>query len=354
MNNLFFYALSCALTVLFVALLHKPAQRFRLLDIPNGRKNHSGEVPLTGGLAMFFAFAAAALMQGGLPAAYAALFIALAVLVATGVCDDLFDLSAGSRFVAQAAAALLMAFAGKVALTDLGNLFGGGAVLLEAASVPFTVFCVVGVINAVNMLDGVDGLAGGVVFFVLALFGGSAWLSGNETQAGLLFALAGAVAGFAALNMRSPWRPRAAVFMGDSGSMMLGFVVAWFAIDLSQQPSKAFAPITAVWILALPLLDTVSLMIRRAMKGRSPFAPDHDHLHHVFLRAGFSVRQTVALIVLGSLLLGLAGIAAWRCGVPDAVMCYAFLLLFAAYFLGMQHAWRLMRILRGIHDFKFG
>jgi len=354
MKNLFFYALSAAMTIFLVNLLHGPARRFGLVDIPAGRKNHSGDVPLTGGVAMFFAFAATVLLQGGLPPAYFAVFPALAVLVATGICDDLFDLSAGSRFVAQAGAAVVMVCAGGVAITDLGNLFGDGAVRLgDAGSLLFTVFCVVGVVNAVNMLDGIDGLAGGVVFSVLALFGGSALLSGHGSQAALLFALAGAVAGFAALNMRSPWRASAAVFMGDSGSTMLGFALAWFAIDLTHQPTRAFAPITAVWILALPILDTVSLMLRRMLKGRNPFAPDHDHLHHVFLRAGFSVQQTVALIVLASLALGLAALGAWHYGVPDHVMFFAFLLLFVGYFFGMLHAWKVMKILRGIHDFRY-
>jgi UDP-GlcNAc:undecaprenyl-phosphate GlcNAc-1-phosphate transferase len=90
------------------------------------------------------------------------------------------------------------------------------------------------------------------------------------------------------------------------------------------------------------------------MKGRSPFAPDHDHLHHVFLRAGFTVRQTVAIIVLASLALGFVGIGAWHLGVPDFVMFYAFVLVSAVYFFGMLHAWRVMRILRSIHEFKFG
>jgi len=354
MNNLFFYALSCAMTIVCIQLLDKPARRFGLVDIPNGRKNHRGIMPLTGGLAMFFALVATVFLQGAVLSVYWTILPALVILVATGIGDDLFDLSALSRFVAQTAAAVLMVYAGKVSITDLGDLFGSGAIRLGAGSLPFTVFCVVGVINAVNMLDGIDGLAGGVVFCVLLLFGGSAWLGGHAYPATLLFVLAGAVAGFLTLNMRSPWLDRAAVFMGDSGSMMLGLAVAWFAIDLSRPAAQAFAPISAVWILALPILDTVSLMLRRILKGRSPFAPDHDHLHHVFLRAGFSVQQTVALIVLASLSLGLVGLAAWRYGVPDYVMCYAFLGLFVAYFFGMLHAWKVMRILRGIHDFKFG
>ncbi len=353
-DSIYFYFLACVGTGFFIKVLNRPAQRLGLIDIPSGRKNHHGEVPLTGGLAMFLAIAVAVFLHGTLGEVYFAMFPALLLLVVTGACDDRFELSAHSRFVVQAIAALLMVYLGEVVITDLGDLFGGGRVYLNAGSIPFTVFCVIGVINAINMMDGIDGLAGGLVFVVLMVFGCAALLSGHPLRAALLFLLASAVAGFIAFNMRSPWRSRAAVFMGDSGSMMLGFVVAWFAIDLSQQTSKAFAPITAVWILALPILDTVSLMLRRILKGRSPFTPDHDHLHHIFMRAGFSVEHTVALMVCISLALALIGFGGWHYGIPDSVMFYAFLFLFGAYFFGMSHAWRLMRCVRRLHGVKAG
>jgi UDP-GlcNAc:undecaprenyl-phosphate GlcNAc-1-phosphate transferase len=202
------------------------------------------------------------------------------------------------------------------------------------------------------MLDGIDGLAGGVVFVELMVFGGLAFLSDNKNQAMLIFLLASAVIGFVVFNMRSPWRSRAAVFMGDSGSMMLGFAVAWFSIDLTHQTTKAFTPMTAVWILAIPIMDTVSLMLRRMLKGRSPFQSGHDHLHHIFLRAGFSVQQTVGLIVSLSVALGAVGIGGWYCGVPEYVMFYSFMLLSLLYFFGMLHAWKFMKLARKIHGFK--
>jgi UDP-GlcNAc:undecaprenyl-phosphate GlcNAc-1-phosphate transferase len=350
MDNAHFYALSCAMTAFFIHFLHSWAIRFRLVDIPSDRKKHIGEIPLTGGLAMFLAVALTLLLQGVLAGGYFAFFLAITLLVVTGMFDDLHDLSARVRFLIQAAAALLMVYAGKVVIADLGNLLGAGSLYLNGWSVPFTIFCVIGVVNAVNMLDGVDGLAGGVVLVVLLAFGFAALLGGHSTQATLLFILASAVAGFALFNMRSPWRSRAVVFMGDSGSTMLGFAVAWFAIDLTQQPVKPFAPITAVWILALPILDTVSLMLRRILKGRSPFEPDRDHLHHIFLRAGFSVSQTVILIVLASVVLAFLAIGAWYVGIPDYIMFYGFLLVFLAYFFGLSHAWKLMRVIRQVRD----
>lgn len=352
MDSVFSYMFAFMATIVFVNILHQPAKRLGLVDIPSGRKNHTGEVPLTGGLAMFFAILLTAFLHDSLRSACISFFPALLLLVATGACDDKFELSPGSRFLTQAVAALLMIYVGKVAITDLGDLLGFGAIHLGLLSVPFTVFCVIGVINAINMLDGIDGLAGGVVFVYLLVFGGAALLSGNAAQAALLFLVASAVLGFIAFNMRSPWRSKAAVFMGDSGSMMLGFVLAWFAIDLAEQETAAFTPITAVWILAIPILDTVSLMLRRMLKGKSPFSPDHDHLHHIFLRSGFSVPQTTLLIMGLSLAFGMIGMGAWYFGVPEHVMFYSFVLLFLAYFTGMLYAWKLMRLVRRVHDFR--
>ncbi len=336
MDKLHLYFLTFGATLLFVKALNGVAPRIGLVDIPSGRKNHEGEIPLTGGIAMFLAIVSGAFLSGTPGHIRSALLPALALMVMMGACDDLFELSARCRFVVQTLAALLMVYAGKAVIADLGDLFGEGAVRPDALSVPFTVFCVIGVINAINMLDGIDGLAGGVVFVALLLFGYTALLSGNGDQAVLAFLAASAVLGFILFNMRSPWRSRAAVFMGDSGSMMLGFLVAWFAIDLTHRASPAFTPITAVWILAIPILDTVSLMIRRIGRGQSPFAPDREHLHHVLLRAGFTVRQAVFMIINLSLTTGLIGIGAYYAGVAEYLMFYGFMALSILYLMGIS------------------
>ncbi len=346
MDIIYWYFFAFLATILFVNLLFQPAKCLGLMDVPSGRKDHSGDVPLTGGVAMLLAITLTAFLHDSLSDVSFAIFPPLILVVITGVCDDKFDLSPGSRFLSQATATILMVYLGEVSLTNLGDLFGWGPVELDSWSVPFTIFCVVGMMNAINMLDGIDGLAGGIVLVDLLMFGGAALLSGNETQASLLFLVASAVLGFIMFNMRTPWRSKAAVFMGDAGSMMLGFLLAWFAIDLADQSSKAFAPITAVWILGIPILDTVSLMLRRIMKGRSPFSPGHDHLHHILLRAGFSVPQTTAVIVALSSTLGLVGIGAAALGIAEYVMFYSFIFLSLVYFIGSCVEWRLMSLFR--------
>ncbi len=166
------------------------------------------------------------------------------------------------------------------------------------------------------MLDGADGLAGGVSLVALGLFGSVALIPGLVLDAMLIFTLAGAVFGFLLFNMRTPWRKQASIFMGDAGSMMLGFALVWFAVDLSQ----IITPVAVVWIFAIPLMDTVSCMLRRILKGRSPFAADREHLHRVFMRAGLSVSGAVWLIILLSFLMGLVGLAGWYYAVLEYVM----------------------------------
>lgn len=335
-------------TIVFILLFRKHAERLGLVDVPGGRKNHEGAVPVIGGIAILVAFIFSSFACGQPLDSFHSFFVNLLLLTVVGTLDDLHDLSARTRFFAQIVAALLMTSWGGVFIDDLGNLFGNGTVHLHNWAIPFTVFCVLGVINAFNMIDGVDGLAGGLVFIALVLFGSTALLAGLAIHATLIFLLASAVLGFLVFNMRSPWRPKAAVFMGDAGSMMLGYALARFAVDLTDSDSRALTPITAVWILAIPLMDTVNTMVRRMLKGRSPFSADREHLHHIFLRAGYSVSRTVVMILSVSLLLGLIGLAGWHYGAPEYMMFYAFLLLFALYSFAMSHAWKVMKAIKSV------
>jgi UDP-GlcNAc:undecaprenyl-phosphate/decaprenyl-phosphate GlcNAc-1-phosphate transferase len=335
-------------TIVFILLFRKHAERLGLVDVPGGRKNHEGAVPVIGGIAILVSFIFSSFACGQPLDSFHSFFVNLLLLTVVGTLDDLHDLSARTRFFAQIVAALLMTSWGGVFIDDLGNLFGNGTVHLHNWAIPFTVFCVLGVINAFNMIDGVDGLAGGLVFIALVLFGSTALLAGLTIHATLIFLLASAVLGFLVFNMRSPWRSKAAVFMGDAGSMMLGYALARFAVDLTDSDSRALTPITAVWILAIPLMDTVNTMVRRMLKGRSPFSADREHLHHIFLRAGYSVSRTVVMILSVSLLLGLIGLAGWHYGVPEYMMFYAFLLLFALYSFAMSHAWKVMKAIKNV------
>ncbi len=340
------YVVSFCVVIVVVLLFRKPAARLGLIDMPGGRKEHNGAPLVIGGIAIFIAFMLGVLTSGEPLNKFYALFAGLLTLVLVGLLDDMRDLSARSRFIAQIFAALLMTSWGGVVVEDLGNLFGSGSVDLQNWAIPFTVFSVIGVINAFNMIDGADGLAGGVSLVALGLLGSVALFFGMVLQVTLIFTLVGAVLGFLVFNMRSPWRKQASIFMGDAGSMMLGFALVWFAVDLS----RIITPVAVVWIFAIPLMDTVSCMLRRILKGRSPFSADREHLHHVFMRAGLSVSGAVWLIILISFLMGLTGLAGWYYEVPEYVMFYTFMLLSVGYYFGMSHAWKLAKFSRHLKN----
>jgi UDP-GlcNAc:undecaprenyl-phosphate GlcNAc-1-phosphate transferase len=145
---------------------------------------------------------------------------------------------------------------------------------------------------------------------------------------------------FVLVNARTPWRGQAAVFMGDAGSMFLGFAITWFFIDLSQAPVRAVPPVTALWLLLIPLFDTVWLLFKRPLTGHWPTAASHDHLHHVFQLLGLEVgKATMVLWFVAALAAGV-GIAGTVWGVSEATLFYSFLALFAAYSLAMSVVWR--------------
>lgn len=345
-----FIMLSLALpvTAALIMFFRRHAPQLGLVDVPGGRKQHHGEVPLVGGLAMFGGVLVAALASWELLTANGALLAALSLIILVGFVDDRSGLSASVRFLVQAIAVLVMVYWGGVRLDNLGNLFGFGDVYLGRWAVPMTVFAVLGVINAMNMIDGADGLAGGLALIALlsfAVFAGAAGVLDDTLLLPFLFA----VLGFLAFNLRTRWRHRASVFMGDAGSMLLGFALGWYAVDIADVRGL-MTPITAVWILAIPLMDTISLMIRRILKGVSPFCADCEHLHHILQRAGFTHGQTVAIVHGIAVLLAGIGIAGWKLGVPEYVMFYAFMAVFALYTYGVLHAWKLMKRVRKLHD----
>lgn len=324
-------------------LLIRLAPRLALVDHPDMRKQHAEPTPLVGGLSMFIALVCTALLV--LPAQFIPLepLLLATFIVVLGVLDDRYNLSALPRLGAQALLALAMIYWAGVELSSLGNLIFNGNIELGILAVPMTVIGTVGVINAVNFSDGLDGLAGGLVLVTLGFLLLLAYLAGNVALSLELLMVVGVILGFWVLNSRFFRRRKAAVFMGDAGSMFLGFLLAWYFISQTQGDARILSPVTALWIFALPLFDTVGIMLRRILRGRSPFSPDREHLHHIFIHAGYSVTGTVTLILLIAVALGMVGLLGERLGVHEGVMFLAFLTTFGLYFFVMMHAWKAMK-----------
>lgn len=320
----------CA-TVLPLAL--PLARRLGLLDHPGGRKDHAGAIPVIGGLVIFIALALSSLWFETSASVQSLTFIAAAgLMVAVGQLDDLWDLHWSWRIGAQASAALMMIYVAGVQASNLQDVFGFTGANMGLFAVPFTVFIAVGVINALNMADGVDGLAGTLSLVSLLLFTGFALYAGDVAQAERLLALCAALLGFLLWNLRLPWQPRARVFLGNGGSMLLGFVIAWTSVRLTQDPAHPISPVLGPWTLALPLIDCVSLMFRRWRQGRSPFSADRHHMHHMLLDAGFTPSKVVLVLGGLSLLLGLAAAMAVKVGFYRPWLVLVFLALLAGWY----------------------
>ena len=335
----FFLALAFAVAAFSAHALTRVALRIGLADLPGGRKQHHGAIPVTGGIAMFAGFAAAALTSGLVAGPTLALVSALGLLVAGGAADDMHDITPRAKFFLQLVAALLMTSWADVQVAQLGNLLGLGPVSLHGWAIPFSVICTLGMINAINMLDGLDGAAGGVALAATLWLAWSASAQGLGAQCVLLLLFAAAIAGFLLWNLRLPARRQAAVFMGDAGSMMLGLALCWFSIDLTQGEGRTLAPMACVWLLAVPLLDMARVMFLRLLRGKSLFGADRGHFHHLLLARGHSVAATAWILIGASIASGAAGIGAWKLGVPDWAMFYAFLALLAV-ILGLSLAGR--------------
>lgn len=354
--SLYFYisaALAFLATTALILSFRPIAKSLGLVDVPNERKIHEGEVPLVGGIAIYVAVVATHVMStwffpgtGGVEH-YTSFYLAGGLVVLVGVADDFREVSPTLRLVTEAVAVVIIMLGADVVVRNLGTLgIGGEEVALGALAVPFTIFAVVGIINAVNMSDGLDGLAGTLSLVPILGFIFATIFLGDGKDLVILCCFAASIIAFLLFNAAVPGRRRALIFLGDSGSMFLGMALGWFAIRLSQGENAPLSPAAALWFLTLPVFDTACTTIRRAIRGRSLFSPDKEHLHHVFLLAGFTVTETV-LIMSGLAAAGVViGITASWLGISDAWLAGAFLVLGLLYFWVIIRAWTFMRFLR--------
>lgn len=318
----FFPFLSLLLVLAIVPLARKAARRLDYLDSPGGRKDHVGPTPPVGGLVIVPVFILSAFLSGLDWRGEWPFWLGLGVIMLAGVLDDRFSLRPRWKFMAQFAAAGLIVYGGAY-IESLGNIFGFGTVWLGFAHIPFSVIATVLLINAINLIDGLDGLAGGKSFIALLWLLIPAALGGFSAQALSIGILMGALAGFLVYNMRSPFRRRANVFLGDAGSMALGLSLAWFGMKLGSGNTPIIDPISVAWVLGLPIMDTCAQFARRVSQGRHPFSADRNHFHHHFVNAGVPVAQATAIMVVLGFVFGLIGVGGMLAGVPEYVLGYA-------------------------------
>ncbi|EAO9595210.1 UDP-N-acetylglucosamine--undecaprenyl-phosphate N-acetylglucosaminephosphotransferase [Salmonella enterica] len=335
-------------TTIFIFLARKVAIKIGLVDKPNFRKRHQGVIPLVGGISVF----AGICFMFGLSDYYiphlSLYLICAGVLVFVGAMDDRFDISVKIRAVVQAVIAVVMMVIAKLHLGSLGYIFGPWELVLGPFGYFLTLFAVWAAINAFNMVDGIDGLLGGLSSVSFAAMGLILWFDGQTSLAMWCFAMIAAILPYIMLNLGILGR-RYKVFMGDAGSTLIGFTVIWLLLETTQGKTHSISPVTALWIIAIPLMDMVAIMYRRLRKGMSPFSPDRQHIHHLVMRAGFTSRQAFVLITLAAAILAGVGVTAeYSHFVPEWVMLVLFLLAFFLYGYCIKRAWKVARFIKRV------
>lgn len=330
-------------TSLAMYLLRPLAATLRLIDLPNHRKQHVGAIPLIGGIAVFAGVLLSSLLTLPQEPVLLVLLFCGVGIVLLGAIDDAKDISPWLRLGVQALLILSLCRLTGVTLQNLGDIVGLGDIRVRWFDLLMTVIAICGAINAYNMMDGIDGLAGtmaAISFIGLAiLFHDSMPLMADLSQ---IFIIALLPYLFANLGIPPVTRK---IFLGDAGSMLLGFTIGYMVIYGSQQTHlvNSFRPVTALWLIGLPLMDMVGIMVRRIRKGQSPLRPDRNHLHHILMHAGFSPRESLCIMGMLGALMMFIGVFGEYFHVHESIMMMLFLSMFVLYSIGLQYAWRLGR-----------
>lgn len=291
---------SLVLTIAMIPVLSRLAVRWNMLDVPDERKVHETPVPRCGGVAMAVgAFIPILYWYSDNPFILSFL-LAAGVIVLFGISDDVLSLSPRWKVLGQIIAALIVIYGGDVRIVSLGGLLPDGMLLPAWISVPLTLFVIVGVTNAINLADGLDGLAGGISLLAVCCIGYLAYMTGRYEIGLVCLAFGGALFGFLRFNTHP-----ASIFMGDSGSQLLGFSAITLSLALTQQV-RAFSPLIPLLLFGAPVLDTLTVMTSRIMNGRPPFSPDRTHFHHRLLDMGLFHSETVLTLYLIQAILVLA------------------------------------------------
>lgn len=304
------FLIALGVTLFATPVIQKAAVRIGAVDQPNERKIHSTAIPRLGGVGIFVGFAAALLVSlifagvlgRGLEMKHmVGILLSSTLMLALGVADDMRGLSAWTKLICQIVIASIAVFFG-IEITFVSNPFNG-LFLLGAIAAPLTVLWLVGMTNAINLIDGLDGLAAGVT----AISAGTLFVVALRTHqigaALVLLALCGASLGFLRYNFFP-----AKIFLGDSGSYLLGFILAAASVTGVFKTTLVVALIIPILILGVPIFDTMFAIGRRISSGQSPFKADNRHIHHLLLRAGFTQREAVLAIYVACFMLSITAL----------------------------------------------
>ena len=313
------FAVAAVLSYFFTPPVKNFAHKIGAIDVPkDARRMHKKPIPRLGGLAIYGGFLFSILIFGQLDKTMLCVLLGGALIVALGIFDDVLALSAKLKFVVQIVAAAIPVCVGDMQIglfTNLNPLSDTPFVHLGILAVPVTIIWIVGITNAVNLIDGLDGLAVGVSSIAAITMLAVALLTGNMPIAITMAALAGACIGFMPYNLNP-----AKIFMGDTGSTFLGYMLATVSIMGLFKFYAVISFAVPFLILGLPIFDTANAIIRRLAAGRSPMSPDRGHVHHKLIDMGFNQKQAVAILYAISATLGLTAVVLTSSGEVKALV----------------------------------
>lgn len=313
------------LTLLFVLKFF--SKKLNLIDKPNYRKKHIGNIPLIGGLIIYlnilifsFFFDISNHMN--------TVLLTSIILILLGALDDAIELGVTFRLITQLICCLIVIGSG-LEIKNIGNYVFLQNIEMGIISVLFTVFCVIGLTNSFNFIDGVDGLSSGLALIAILSVIIISYLENTLSyliDLDYLILLSLTIIYFMFFNITKFSK----IFLGDSGSMFLGFFISWILIMTSQNENQIIHPILTIWCVALPVFDITSVVIRRSLRKINPFKPDRRHIHHIFIEMGFGNFTTTSLILTLSIILNFFGILIFYLSGPFMAL-FSFLVLLILY-----------------------
>lgn len=338
MIYIFAFIVSLVITMLLIPPIMKWADKIGAIDIPDSRKVHTQAIPRVGGIAMVAGSIFSIILLVEINQQVLAILAGFLVIWGFGLWDDKCNINYKIKFLGQLIAVIIVTVWGGVIVHSFPFIDG---VLPDFLAIPFAIFALVGITNAINLSDGLDGLAGGTSLISISIIALLAFDAGGDMVVIISMAVAGSILGF----LRHNTHP-ARLFMGDTGSQFLGFSLGVLVIVLSQSLNSAMSPLIPLFILGLPILDTMAVMGQRLYERRSPFSPDKNHIHHKLLDVGFDQYEAVFLIYLVQS--ALIAVAYYMLYESDALLLaiYALISVFVlgAFYLARQTHWKFHKV----------
>lgn len=328
------FVIALVVSYLLTPSVKKLAIKIGAVDRPNARKVHTHVIPRLGGLAIYIGFMAAVLFCVPLQHELVGMLLGCTAIVAVGIWDDICNIPAKVKLVGQILAACIPIAFG-IQIEWLTNPFGDIIVLPEIIAIPVTIFWIIGFTNTVNLIDGLDGLAAGVSFIASISMFLMAVSMNQYLPAMIIISMAGAALGFLQYNFNP-----AKIFMGDTGSMLLGYTMAVTAVLGLVKTAATIALVVPVIALGLPILDTLFAIVRRKMSGVPIFTPDKGHLHHRLLALGLTQKQAVLIMYCVSAVLGLVALFVASVNYKTGILTVAIVLaviIYSAKRIGILH-----------------